>query len=178
MTGMANSNLSTAGVACILAVLLSFPLQLVHSAETVIGPANLSLADGANALLAGDAAEGVRLTLIGLRQSGSKKDRVVGWSNLCAGYVMLEQLDKALDACNQAVELDSSHWRALSNRALVLIQLGRYAEAAQDIEGGLKIAPNSRKLKVVSGMLLDATDPVAPTIIIDDRRAPPKSEEK
>lgn len=178
MTGIAKRKRSPAGVACIVAVLLSFPLQLAHGAETVIGPANLNLADGANALLAGDGAEGVRLTLIGLRQSGSKKDRVVGWSNLCAGYVMLEQPDKALDACNQAVELDSSHWRALSNRALVLIQLQRYEEAAQDIESGLKIAPDSHKLKVVSGMLLDATDPVAPTIIIDDRRGPPETKQE
>jgi tetratricopeptide (TPR) repeat protein len=102
--------------------------------------------------------------------ANNKKDRLIGMSNLCAGYFMLGEMEEALNYCNQALELDDSHWRALSNRALIYVELKRYDEAGQDLQRGLEIAPNARTLKIISGMLLDATDPVAPTIIIDDRR--------
>ncbi len=35
---------------------------------------------------------------------------------------------------------------------------------------GQEINPNARTLKVVKGMFLDATHPVSPNIIIDDRK--------
>ena len=138
--------------------------------KTVVGPSNVALADGANELLAGNAEEGIRLSLLGLQRSASKEDRRVGFSNLCAGYIMLEQYELALDYCDRALELDASHWRAISNRALVYLKLKRYEEAEQDLRRGLQIAPNARTLKRVSQLLLDATNPVAPSIIIDDRR--------
>ena len=42
--------------------------------------------------------------------------------------------------------------------------------AERDLEKGEAISPNSRTLKAVRRMLLDATNPVSPIIIIDDRR--------
>jgi tetratricopeptide (TPR) repeat protein len=139
-------------------------------AKTVIGPSNADLADGAAALRTGDADEGVRLTRRGLAAASSKRDRVAGYSNLCAGLAMLDRLDEALEACNRALELDDEHWRGYSNRALVYLKQRRYAEAERDIARGQALSPNARPLQELRAMYLDAVDPVSTTIIIDDRR--------
>jgi len=141
--------------------------------RTVIGPTNADLADGAVALRMGDAVDGVRLTQRGLNTATSDRERVAGYSNLCAGLVMLHRLDEALDACNRALEINDEHWRSYSNRALVYLKQKRYADAKRDITNGEAINPNARTLKIVKSMLLDATDPVAPVITIDDRRQVP-----
>ncbi len=138
----------------------------------MIGPRNQDLADGANALLAGDAKEGVRLTLLGLERAASTRDRRTAISNLCAGYVLLNDLDTALQYCDQALELDDKHWRAYSNRALVYVRMRRYEEAEADLQRAEALAPNSRTVGAVRTMLLDAVEPVAPNVVIDDRRQP------
>ena len=69
---------------------------LAQTNKTVIGSSNPPLKNGADALRAGDAEEGIRLTLIGLRQSISSRERQTAKSNLCAGYIILEQLETAL----------------------------------------------------------------------------------
>jgi len=153
-----------------LALLVPWQQSIAKQNTTVIGPSNLSLSNGADELMAGNAEEGVRLSLLGMPFANNRKDRLIGMSNLCAGYFMLGEIEEALSYCNQALELDESHWRALSNRALIYVEMKRYDEAEQDLQRGLAIAPNARTLKIISGMLLDATDPVAPIIIIDDRR--------
>ena len=139
-------------------------------AKTVVGPGNTDLADGATALRVGNAEDGVRLTERGLMSASSRRERVAGYSNLCAGLAMLERLDEALEACNRALELDDRHWRSYSNRALVYLKQERYPEAERDISVGEELNPNARTLKTLRAMYRDAVDPVAPSIIIDDRR--------
>jgi tetratricopeptide (TPR) repeat protein len=138
--------------------------------KTVIGPGNLPLHDGAQALIAGDGKEGVRLTLLGLSQARSSRERRTAKSNLCAGYVLLEDYATALAYCDEVLLEDDKYWRAYSNRALVYLKLRRFDEAEQDLLKGEAISPNSSKLKAVRKMYRDATDPVAPSIVIDDRR--------
>ena len=53
--------------------------------RTVIGPRNSMLADGADALIAGDGEEGVRLTLRGLALALGEREKKIGHANLCAG---------------------------------------------------------------------------------------------
>ena len=137
---------------------------------------NPNLAAGSEALRAGDAEEGVRLTHLGLNVAGNRREKLAGLSNLCAGYAMLAEYEKGLPYCNQALEINDRHWRALNNRALIYVKLQRYEEAEADILRGQEVAPNSRTLKVVKAMLLDKTNPVSPNIIIDDRRNPDKEE--
>jgi len=139
-------------------------------AKTVVGPGNAELADGAAALRVGNAEDGVRLTERGLMSANSRRERVAGYSNLCAGLAMLERLDEALEACNRALELDDRHWRSYSNRALVYLRQERYPEAERDISAGEQLNPHARTLKTLRAMYRDAVDPVAPSIIIDDRR--------
>ncbi len=159
---------STLIVAC-LCLLATSVLGQANN-KTVIGPGNIPLYDGAQALIAGDGKEGVRLTLLGLSQSRSSRERRTAKSNLCAGYVLLENYATALAYCDEVLLEDDKYWRAYSNRALVYLKLRRFDEAEQDLLKGEAISRNSRQLKAVRKMYRDATDPVAPSIVIDDRR--------
>ena len=113
---------------------------------TVMGPSNAQLADGATALEQGRVEDGIRLTLEGLQVPSGKQDQAAGYSNLCAGYAMLQKWDEALQHCNAAIELDSNNWRSFNNRAAVYAGKGQYDKAVDDIRAGLRLAPNSRTL--------------------------------
>jgi tetratricopeptide (TPR) repeat protein len=113
---------------------------------TVMGPSNAQLADGATALEQGRVEDGIRLTLEGLRSPNGRQDQAAGYSNLCAGYAMLQKWDEALQHCNAAIELDNNNWRSFNNRAAVYTGKGQYDKAVDDIRAGLRLAPNSRTL--------------------------------
>ena len=144
-------------------------------ARTVIGPSNIHLYDGANALQAGDAAEGVALTLKGLEMAQGRREEKIGHANLCAGFLLLGQPKTALEHCNWVLERDPYHWRTYNNRAIVYLRLERFEESEADIKKGQELNPRSEKLKEVKGMYLDEVKPVDERITIDDRRNEPQS---
>jgi len=154
-------------------LLLSNAALPQHEAKTVLGPRNIHLYDGAQALMAGDGEEGVRLTLLGLETAQGRREKKAAHGNLCAGYMMIDQPEEALKHCNWVLEHYESHWKTYNNRALVYMRLGRYDEAEKDIRKGQEINPASRTLKIVKGMYLDETEPITPHIEIDERRDPP-----
>ena len=155
------------------AVLLLTYSQLAAEIEnkTVIGPRNVPLADGAHALIAGDSEEGIRLTLRGLELAQGERERKIGHANLCAGYVLIYKPLTALQHCNWVLERDPEHWRTYNNRALAYLQLERFEASQADIARGQELKPNSSKLKIAKGMLLDKTDPVTPNVEVDERRS-------
>jgi Flp pilus assembly protein TadD len=137
----------------------------------VVGPAkNTKLQDGASALDAGLAEDGIELTLAGLREARTPRERRTGLSNLCAGYLMLEQLDQALRYCNDALELNDKSWRVYNNRALIYVLQRRFDDAEADLAKCDELHPRSSTTKVVRQMLLHAKHPVTPVITVDDRR--------
>lgn len=146
-------------------------LAAQDEAKTVIGPRNGYLAEGADALLAGNGEDGVRLTLKGLEFAQGDYEYKIGHANLCAGYAMINQPEKALQHCDWVLERFPRYWRSYNNRALAYMQLGRYEDSAADIERGQELSPHSKKLKIAKSMLLDQTDPVIPTVEIDERRS-------
>lgn len=156
----------------VLVLAVSGGVMADEQVKTVIGPRNPDLAEGSEALLNGDAKKGIEFTRRGLENALGSRERQAGLNNLCVGYLMLEQDEVALTYCDLAIAENPNNWRALSNRALVYLGLGRFEEATADVDAGQAIAPNSRKLKEVRGMLLDETSPVTPSITIDDRREP------
>jgi tetratricopeptide (TPR) repeat protein len=143
--------------------------------KSVIGPSNIYLHDGANALFASDALEGVRLTRKGLAMAHGQREEKVAHSNLCAGFMMLNQPETALEHCNWVLERDPDHWRSYNNRALVYLALERFEESEADIKRGQELNPRSEKLKEVKGIYLDTVEPVDQKITIDDRRTTPLS---
>lgn len=141
--------------------------------KTILGPRNIYLYDGANALMAGDGKEGVRLTLKGLEIAVGQREEKLAHSNLCAGFYLLNQAETALEHCNWVLERDPNHWRTYNNRALVFIELERFEESESDIKKGQELNPRSEKLKEVKGIYLDEVAPVDEKITIDDRRVVP-----
>lgn len=138
--------------------------------KTVLGPSNIYLYDGANALKAGDADEGVRLTLQGLKTAANQREEKIGHANLCAGFLLLSQYETALQHCNWVIERDANHWRTYNNRAIVYLRLQRFEDSEADIIKGQRLNPRSENLKEVKGMYLDKVEPVHEQITIDDRR--------
>lgn len=138
--------------------------------KTVIGPSNIYLYDGANALKAGDAEEGLRLTLQGLKTAVNRREEKIGHANLCAGFLLVSQYETALEHCNWVIDRDPNHWRTYNNRAIVLLRMERFDESEADIIKGQQLNPRSENLKEVKGMYLDEVEPVREQITIDDRR--------
>lgn len=149
-------------------------LQDMGDGEVAVGPTkNAKLQDGAGALDAGKAQKGVELTLEGLKDARGTLERRTALSNLCAGYLMLEELDKALHYCNEALELNDQNWRVYNNRALIYVLQKRFAEAEADLAMCEELHPHARPTRVVRQLLVHARNPVAPIITVDDRRSLP-----
>ena len=145
--------------------------------KTVIGPRNPDLNDGATALLQGRIEEGIRLTHRALAKAHGSRERQAANSNLCAGYVMAGKFETAINYCDAAIAENDRNWRALGNRALAQTELGEYTAARADLDQAESIAPKSKKLRLVRNWLLDQTEPVSPSITIDDRRDAPEDED-
>jgi tetratricopeptide (TPR) repeat protein len=115
--------------------------------KTVIGKSNPLLARGAEALESGRIAEGIQLTLEGLKVAATKQETAAGHSNACAGYVLQKQWADALVHCNAAIELDRSNWRTYNNRAGIYIAQGLFDLAMRDLEAGFALAPGAPMLR-------------------------------
>lgn len=139
--------------------------------KTIVGPRNPQLQDGANALIAGNAERGVKLTLAGLKVALGSREEEAALSNLCAGYILLEKFVEALKYCDMLLERNSENWRAYNNRAVIFIKTGQYAKAEQDLLRGEELRPGAHTLKVARSMYMDAVFPVAAEVTVDDRDA-------
>jgi tetratricopeptide (TPR) repeat protein len=138
---------------------------------TVIGPRNPDLQDGAQHLLAGRAKEGIELTLRGLKVAQGAREEEAALSNLCAGYIMLEDFAEALKYCELLIARNEKSWRGYNNRAVIYINTKQYEKAHRDLVRGEELNPGARTLRIARAMYLDAVDPVAPEVEIDDRQA-------
>jgi tetratricopeptide (TPR) repeat protein len=138
--------------------------------KTVIGPRNIPLYEGAQELLAGNDAEGVRLTHQGLQLAMGSREEEAALSNLCAGYIKLGLYDNALKYCDLLLARNDRNWRGYNNRAVIYIQTKQWDKAEKDLILGEELHPNARTLKIARSMYMDAVHPVAPEIEIDDRQ--------
>jgi len=113
---------------------------------TVLGAGNTLFAEGAVALGEGRAADGIRLTLAGLKDASDPLEAAAAHSNLCGGYALLHEWAEALAHCNTAIALDPTNWHSFNNRAAVFVGRGQYALARADLRAGLELAPQSSTL--------------------------------
>ena len=151
-------------------------VALCQGARTVFGPSHIDLYEGAQLLEDGEAEQGLQRTLKGLEYAETPREKASGMSNACAGYLMLGRPEDALPWCDQALAIQERYWRALANRAMAYLKLGQFEECEADISLAEEVAPGARTVKRVRELLLDATDPVAPHIVVDDRRQPADDE--
>ncbi|MDH3987648.1 MAG: tetratricopeptide repeat protein [Gammaproteobacteria bacterium] len=145
-------------------------MNRAQNPTTIIGPRNVPLADGAQALLSGDYKEGVRMTLEGLETAHGRREEEAALSNLCAGYVQLGKYTEALKYCNILLARNDKNWRGFNNRAVIYIMTKQYEKAHDDLLKGEELNPGARTLKVARSMYMDAVYPVRPEVEIDDRK--------
>ena len=130
---------------------------------------NQLLAAGSKALRAGDYDEGIRLTHLGLEQSGhSAYERTTALSNLCAAYAAKQEPDAAIDYCSQSLEIDSKNWHALSNRAYAHWLKGMHAEATSDLDAAASINPSASVIAQIRGLINQST--LQPRVNVEDRQ--------
>lgn len=139
--------------------------------RTVLGVRNLPLKQGAEELLAGHWEEGVLLTHRGLEQAFGNQEHEAALSNLCAGYLQMQQYDTALMYCEMLLARNSESWRGYNNRALIYIKTKQWDKAEADLIAGEAINSGAYTLKVARSMYMDAVHPVAPEIEVDDTNA-------
>lgn len=137
---------------------------------TIIGPRNIPLHDGAQALMADRNEEGIRLTLEGLKIAQGRREEEAALSNLCAGYIKLANYPEALKYCNLLLARNDRNWRGYNNRAVIFIMTKQYDKANEDLIKGEELNPGVRTMKVARAMYMDAVHPVSPEIEIDDRQ--------
>lgn len=163
-----------------LLTLLTMPLQpdlaqardrerMETGSKTVIGVRNMPLKSGAEALLAGDYEEGIRLTHLGLTQAFGVREEEAALSNLCAGYLQLQKYDTALQYCEMLLARNDEHWRAYNNRALIYMKTKQWDKAEADLIKGEELNAGAHTMKLARAMYMDAVHPVSPEIEIDDR---------
>jgi tetratricopeptide (TPR) repeat protein len=141
-------------VGCVVPLLALAAWQICRGAEaqpngsvgTVLSAGNAWFAEGALALEEGRAAEGISLTLAGLKSATDPLETAAAHSNLCGGYALLHQWAEALEHCNTAISLDPNNWHSYNNRAAVFAARGQYALALADLRLGLELAPQSSTL--------------------------------
>ena len=137
--------------------------------KTVIGIRNPPLKFGADAMLAGNYEEGIRLTHQGLARAVGVREEEAALSNLCAGYLQLGKYDTALKYCEILLSRNDESWRGYNNRALIYIKTRQWEKAEADLIKGEALNANARTIKVARAMYMDAVHPVAQEIEIDDR---------
>lgn len=156
-------------IAVLAALFVSFA-SLADDPRYVIGLSNPNLSEGARQLLAGHDEKGVKLTLLGLRAADGKRQEEVALSNLCAGYTNLGDYDTALKYCDLVLVRNDKNWRAYNSKAFIYIHKKQYEAAERELLRGEAIYRNARSMKIARALFLDATQPVAPEIEIDDRQ--------
>ena len=60
--------------------------------------------------------------------------------------------------------------RTFNSKALIFIYTKQYKKAEQELIKGEALNPDARSMKIARALYLDATNPVAPEIEIDDRK--------
>ena len=137
--------------------------------KAVLGVRNIPLKQGAEALLAGDYDEGIRLTHIGLQHAMGAKEHEAALSNLCAGYLQLGKYSTALQYCELLLARNEANWRGYNNRALIYIKTKQWEKAEADLIRGESLNAGAHTLKIARSMYMDAVHPVVSEIEIDDR---------
>jgi tetratricopeptide (TPR) repeat protein len=124
------------------------------------------LLGAADALRVGDAETAIRLSLQGLDDVLTTRERAGGLSNLCAAYTLAAEYDLAIARCTDALATDE-RWQAYHNRALAYLHMHRLDQAAHDIEAGLALFPESRLLAKARAKLEEMRHQRPPPRVID-----------
>ncbi|MDB2437147.1 hypothetical protein N9W89_00400 [Hellea sp.] len=80
---------------------------------------------GVKAFKRGDFERSVRWSKSALEGSLSSRKEAVAYSNLCAAYAKLGQMEEAQEACDSALELRANYAPAIVNKASLITRLAQ-----------------------------------------------------
>lgn len=103
--------------------------------------------EGGKLINEGEVEEGIAMIRSVINKGLPLKFQAHGYTNLCGGYLRLQEYTKAIRYCRRAIKFDSTIWQALSNRGAARFALGRYGEAAEDFRRAIKLDPENTALK-------------------------------
>jgi len=142
--------------------------QKQADSRTVLGVGNEYLAAGAEMIRAGQYADGIRLTTMGLERSPTNSEKAAGLSNLCAAHAASGNPDLAITFCTESITINEKNWRAYSNRSYAFYLKGMYAQANSDLEMAASLSPNARQVQTIRGMINERN--LRPSVIMEDHR--------
>jgi tetratricopeptide (TPR) repeat protein len=143
--------------------------QKQADSRTVLGQSsNEYLVAGAQAMLARQYEDGIRLTKIGLDRPATDHERAAGLSNLCAAYAATVQVELAITACTDSIAIEDGNWRAYSNRSYAYYLKGSYGQANKDLEVAAGINPLARQLAQIRGMVNEKS--LRPTVTMEEHQ--------
>jgi tetratricopeptide (TPR) repeat protein len=137
--------------------------------RSVLGKANEYLSAGATAIRAGRYDDGIRLTVRGLEHEVTTPyERAAALANLCAAHAAKGEPDKAIERCDESLELNGRNWRAYSNRSYAYYLKGMYSEAKLDLNAAAALAPGARQVEQIRGLINERS--LSPRVTMEDRR--------
>ena len=102
---------------CLAAGTAGAQVQQSADSRTVLGGGDEYLSAAADAIRAGEYADGIRLTTLGLERPQTDSDRAAALSNLCAAHAAKGEPDAAIKYCDESITINEHNWRAYINRS-------------------------------------------------------------
>lgn len=137
--------------------------------RSVLGDSNEYLSAGALAIRAGRYDDGIRLTSLGLESKGNTAHvRAAALANLCAAHAAKGEPDRAIERCDESLELNPGNWRAYSNRSYAYFLKDMFFEAQLDLDSAAAIAPEAPQVKQIEGLLNERR--LRPRVTMEDRQ--------
>ena len=142
--------------------------QQTGDSRTVLGQGNEYLSAGANAILAGQYDDGIRLTNLGLKRSPTATEKAAALSNLCAAHAAKGEPDLAIKYCTESIAINEHSWRPYSNRSYAFFLKGMYAEAQADLNIAASMSPEARQVRTIRGMINERN--LRPSVIMEEHQ--------
>ena len=103
-----------------------------------------------DAINRGDAETASELILGMIDADPDPSIRYAAQNAMCVLYTKTRDYDLALEACDEAIAITSSHWMALNSRGTVYYQMGRLDRAEADYRRAEELAPAQSGRKIVT----------------------------
>ena len=71
------------------------------------------------------------------------------YNALCIALTADKQFDKAMEACDQAIEMSPARWQAINSRGSLNYKTGKYEAALNDYREALEKAPNLTRVRKI-----------------------------
>ena len=141
------------GALAALTVVGTFGIPAAHAQDAHTAPAfavqtaaDVYIRSGYSAYARGDWKKAVLFSKKSTAKGIKKSRRSIAYANLCAALAQQNKLADALTACEAAVEMGPTNWRALNNRGAVNLLSGNGAAAHADFSAALPLAEGAAQV--------------------------------